>query len=80
LARIFAQSASISARIEIAAVVDQRPHKMAERAASAGQQGRVRRDRGFPCRAPRGPQSHCKSGLAGGFGCMKRSSGDGVKR
>jgi hypothetical protein len=28
----------------------------------------------------RGPQSHCKSGLAGEFGCMKPSSGDGVKR
>ena len=64
LARIFAQSASISARIEIAALVDQRPHKMAERAASVNvNRAACAAIAVFPavCRADRNPTARVAS-------------------
>ena len=44
------------------------------------QQFRFRRERALPRHDLRSPQSQRNSGFAGGFGSMKRSSGDGVKR
>ena len=49
-------------------------------ASGFGQQSRCRLARGFVRAAPWGSQSQRSSGLAGGFGSTKRSSGDGAKR
>jgi hypothetical protein len=44
------------------------------------QQSQYRFDRGLVRHAPRSLQSQRRSGLGGRCGCMKRSSGDGMKR
>jgi hypothetical protein len=55
----------------------------AEKASShrpSDQQTRFRRERDFARAGPRVGQSQRNSGLGGGLGRMKRSSGDGSKR